>query len=235
MKDGLVLLLEELLKIDNLRWIRILYSYPEEISVSLLNVMSEKRICSYLDIPLQHSHPSIIKRMHRGLDGKKSLKLLAKIRKRIPDIAIRTSLIVGFPGESRQEFADLIDFVKDARFDHLGVFVYSQEEGTTCFDLGDPIKRNTKLRRKNHVMDIQAEISYENNRKYVGQSIDVLLEGTLKQDQTLLVGRGQFQAPEVDGIIFISTENRDPGLFNTIQKVEITGRDVYDLYGRLNR
>jgi ribosomal protein S12 methylthiotransferase len=235
LNDGLVLLLEELLNIDNLEWIRILYSYPEEISDSLLNIMCEERICSYLDIPFQHSHPFITKRMRRGLDGKKSLKLLEHVRKQIPDIAIRTSLIVGFPGEGKQEFDDLMAFVTHAHFDHLGVFTYSPEEGTKCFELGDPVKEKVKLRRKENIMDIQAEISYENNQKYVGQSIDVLIEGTLKQDQTLMVGRGQFQAPEVDGIVFISSEDIETEIFNTIQKVEINGRDVYDLYGNVKR
>ena len=125
--------------------------------------------------------------------------------------------------------------VTHAHFDHLGVFTYSPEEGTKCFELGDTVKEKVKLRRKKNIMDIQAELSYENNQKYVGQSIDVLIEGTLNQDQTLMVGRGQFQAPEVDGIVFISSEDIETEIFNTIQKVEITGRDVYDLYGNVNR
>jgi len=235
LKDGLALLLKELLTIDDLGWIRILYSYPEEVTDSLLDIMCEDRICSYLDIPFQHSHPSIIKRMKRGLDGKRSLKLLEHIRKKIPDIAVRTSLIVGFPGEGKQEFNDLKAFVTQARFDHLGVFTYSPEKGTGCFELGDPLNESVKLKRKNRIMDIQAEISYANNKKYLARVINALIEGTLTQDQNLIVGRGQFQAPEVDGIVFITCANRNPGIFNTIQKVEITGRDVYDLYGNLNQ
>lgn len=231
-KNGLVILLEELLGIGALQWIRLLYSYPEEITDPLLNIMREKRICSYLDIPLQHSHPSITGRMGRGLDGKKSLGLLGHIRTVLPDVAIRTSVMVGFPGEGKPEFDHLIDFITRARFDHLGVFAYSPEQGTKCFALGDSVKEKVKEKRKNAVLDLQAEISYENNRKYVGRSVDVLIEGTLKQDPSLIVGRGQFQAPEVDGIVFISSENGNPGLFNTIQKVEITGRDIYDLYGK---
>jgi ribosomal protein S12 methylthiotransferase len=234
-KNGLVLLLEGLLSVEELEWIRILYSYPEEISDSLLNIMQDERICSYLDIPFQHSHPSITRSMGRGLNGKKSLKLLEHIRKQIPDMAIRSSLIVGFPGEGKQEFDDLREFVSHACFDHLGVFTYSPEEGTKCFELGDPVEENVKLRRRENIMNLQAEISYENNTKYVGRSMDVLIEGTLKQDQSLMVGRGQFQAPEVDGVIFISYENGEKGIFNTIQKVEIAGRDVYDLYGNIIR
>jgi ribosomal protein S12 methylthiotransferase len=235
LKNGLVLLLEELLRIEGLQWIRILYSYPEEISDALLGIMREKKICSYLDIPFQHSHPSITQRMGRGLYGQKALKLLDRIRKMVPGIAIRTSLIVGFPGEGKREFEDLQDFVSQAHFDHLGVYTYSHEEGTKCYNLGNPIKEDVKMKRKENVMGLQAEISYENNKKYLGLSIDVLMEGTLKQDKTLIVGRGQFQAPEVDGVIFISSENGKKGLFNTIQKVEITGWDVYDLYGNVIR
>ena len=235
MKGGLVRLLERLLAIKNLGWIRILYSYPDEITDSLLEIMQEERICSYLDIPFQHSHPFITDRMKRGLDGNGSLKLLEQIRKKVPDIAIRTSLVVGFPGEGKKEFNDLKAFVNKARFEHLGVFTYSPEIGTACYELGDPVKESVKRRRKEDIMKIQAGISYENNKKYLGRTVDALIEGTLKQNQDLLVGRGHFQAPEVDGIIFISSEDRKPEIFNTIQKVEITDRDVYDLYGKLKQ
>jgi ribosomal protein S12 methylthiotransferase len=234
-KDGLVHLLEELLNINNLEWIRILYSYPEEITDSLLDIMKEKKICSYLDIPFQHSHSSIIKKMNRGLDGKRALKLLEEIRKKTPDVAIRTSLVVGFPGEGKEEFEDLKTFVTHARFDHLGVFTYSLEDGTGCYGLGDPVKKRIKTKRKEKIMDIQAEISLANNRKYLHQKIDVLIEGALKRDSRLMVGRGQFQAPEVDGVILITLRERKPEIFNTIQKVEIMDTDVYDLYGNLLR
>jgi len=234
-KEGLDLLLEKLLNIADLRWIRILYSYPEEVTDSLLEMMCEDRVCSYLDIPLQHSHPVIIKNMKRGWDGKRSMKLLEHIRKRIPEIAIRTSLIVGFPGEGKQEFEDLKAFVIQSRFDHLGVFTFSPEEGTSCFELGDPVKESVKQMRKDDIMGIQAEISFENNKKYLNRVIDVLIEGTLKQDQSVMIGRGQFQAPEVDGIVFIGSEELKQKTINTIQKVEITDRDVYDLYGNLIR
>lgn len=235
LKEGLAHLLEKLLAIDNLGWIRVLYSYPEEITEPLLDIMCDKRICSYLDIPFQHSDLSIVKRMKRGFDGARSLKLLEHIRHKIPDVAIRTSLIVGFPGEGKREFDDLETFVAQARLDHLGVFTYSPEEGTGCVEMGDPVKENVKLKRKNRIMDIQAGISFANNKKYVGRVMDVLIEGTLKQDRNLLIGRGQFQAPEVDGVVFITSPNKDPDIFNTIQKVEITEPDVYDLYGKLSQ
>lgn len=235
MKEGLVHLLENLLKLKNLEWIRILYSYPEEVSDSLLEIMREEKICSYLDIPFQHSHPFIIERMKRGLDGKESLKLLDRIRDKVPGIAIRTSLVVGFPGEGKKEFDDLRAFVTAACFDHLGVFTYSLEEGTDCYRFGDPIKAHVKRRRKERIMELQAVISFENNKKYRNQKIEVLIEGTLKQAPQVMVGRAKFQAPEVDGVILIASDERKPQIFNSIQKVEITDTDVYDLQGDLIR
>jgi len=232
MRNGLPLLLEKLVDVPGLEWIRVLYGYPEEISDSLLDIMQEEKICSYLDLPFQHSSSKILKTMKRGLPGKKALHLLDKIRTKLPDIALRTSLIVGFPGETGRELEDLLDFVREARFDHLGVFVYSREEGTDCFSLGDPVPEDIKIQRKDAIMRIQAEISLANNNKYVGKTIDVLIEGPLKADPTVFVGRGRFQAPEVDGLVFIEKENGELSMMEPFQKVEITNRDVYDLYGK---
>jgi len=233
LEDGLSLLLKELLKIQEIEWIRILYGYPEEISNSLLGVMQEERICSYLDIPFQHSNSRIIKKMKRGMDGRRALKFIQKLREKLPDIALRTSLVVGFPGEGMKEFEDLEKFVQEARFDHLGVFTYSKEEGTDCFDFGDPVKESMKKKRRDKIMAIQSEISFENNKKYLNQSLDVLIEGIPKENPDILIGRGRFQAPEVDGMILIDAPRKWEKVVNTIQKVEITGGDVYDLYGKL--
>ncbi|MFQ6037291.1 MAG: 30S ribosomal protein S12 methylthiotransferase RimO [Candidatus Aminicenantales bacterium] len=233
MEDGIVRLLQALVDIPDLGWVRLLYSYPEEVTDALLEIMQEEKICSYLDIPFQHSHPRIIKKMRRGMDGKRALKLLEKIRKRLPDAAVRTSLVVGFPGESRTEFEDLVHFVQEARFDHLGVFTYSLEAGTPSAPLGDPVKRSVKEKRKNKIMEIQAGVAYANNERYLGKKLEVLVEGTLKQDPLSLVGRSRFQAPEVDGIVFIPVSEVRPEVFNSVQLVEITDREVYDLYGRL--
>jgi ribosomal protein S12 methylthiotransferase len=233
LEDGLSLLLKKLLKIREIEWIRILYGYPEEISEALLEVMQEERICSYLDIPFQHSNTKIIKKMKRGMDGRRALKLIQGLRKKIPDVALRTSLVVGFPGEGKKEFQNLEKFVQEAKFDHLGVFTYSREEGTDCFDLGDPVKESVKERRRDKIMEIQAEISFENNKKYLNQRFEVLVEGIPKENSDILIGRGRFQAPEVDGMIFIDAPGKWEKAVNTIQKVEITGGDVYDLYGKL--
>ena len=233
LEDGLSLLLKELLDIQAIEWFRILYGYPEEISDSLLEVMQEERICSYLDIPFQHSDSKIIKRMKRGMDGRRALKFIQKLREKLPDIALRTSLVVGFPGEGKKEFEDLEKFVREAKFDHLGVFTYSKEEGTDCFDLGDPVRESVKRKRIDKIMEIQSEMSFENNKKYLNQSLDVLIEGIPKENPDILIGRGRFQAPEVDGMILIDAPGKWEKVVNTIQEVEITGGDVYDLYGKL--
>lgn len=233
LEDGLTFLLKDLLKIRGIEWIRVLYGYPEEISDSLLEIMQEDKICSYLDLPFQHSDPQIIKRMKRAMDGKRAMKLIQKIRKKIPDVALRTSLVVGFPGEGKKEFEDLKNFVLEARFDYMGVFTYSPEEGTGCYAFGNPVKDIVKKRRKEKIMGIQAEISFQNNNKHLNKTIDVLIEGTLKADPHQLVGRARFQAPEVDGIIFLSSTHPAVKVVNTIQKVEITAHDIYDLFGKI--
>ena len=148
MKDGLVKLLRKLIDIPGIRWLRLLYGYPEEISDALLEIMQEEKICAYLDIPFQHADSKITHRMKRGLEGKRALALLKRIRNRLPDVALRTSLIVGFPGEGKREYEKLENFVREARFDHLGVFVYSPEEGTEAFSFGDPVPGPEKQRRQ---------------------------------------------------------------------------------------
>ncbi|MFC2167169.1 30S ribosomal protein S12 methylthiotransferase RimO [Acidobacteriota bacterium] len=231
LNDGLSMLLEKLVEIKPITWVRILYGYPEEVTNRLLEVMQDDKICSYLDIPFQHSDPGIIKHMRRGLDGDRALKLIRKIRDKLPDVAIRTSLIVGFPGEDLSEFENLEHFVRKAKFNHLGVFTYSLEQGTKSFTLGDPIETNEKERRRERIMYIQTEISYLINGRFLNRSLDVLVEGHLEQDRSVLIGRTQFQAPEVDGVVFIDSQDRDKEKINSIQKVEINSRDIYDLYG----
>jgi ribosomal protein S12 methylthiotransferase len=233
LSDGLTLLLQELVQIQGIEWIRILYGYPEEISDSLLEVMQEKKICSYLDLPFQHSDPQILGKMKRSMDGKRALALISKIRQKLPDVALRTSLIVGFPSEGRKEFGDLKRFVREAKFDHLGVFTYSLEKDTEAFSLGDDVRENEKRKRKEEIMEIQAEISYENNKKRLKQKVEVLIEGTLEENAQILIGRGRFQAPEVDGVLTLESSGEISHVVNTIQTVEIVGADVYDLQGKL--
>jgi ribosomal protein S12 methylthiotransferase len=195
--------------------------------------MQEEKICSYLDIPFQHSSSAIVKKMKRTLDGKSALRLIRKIRKKIPDIALRTSLVVGFPGEGKDEFEELKKFVLNARFDHLGVFLYSREEGTESFSLGNPVREEVKEKRREKIMEIQAEISYLNNKKYMNKTIDVILEGAMNDSPHQWLGRGRFQAPEVDGIVLIDSSLSSTQATSAIQKVEIINWDVYDLYGKI--
>ncbi len=232
LKEGLALLLEGLEKIPDLSWIRVLYSYPEEISDRLLDTMSSDKICSYIDSPFQHAAPTLVRRMRRGLDGTHALKLISKIRRRLPDVALRTSLIVGFPGEGPEEFEQLKDFVREADFDHLGVFTYSHEKDAPSFAWGDEIPAREKEQRRQEIMEIQAGISARRLKRYVGTRIPVLLDGRLRGDQGILVGRTQNQAPEVDGVVLISPPE-GPGPADVIQSVEILRSDVYDLYGTL--
>jgi ribosomal protein S12 methylthiotransferase len=233
--EALPRLFQKLIHVRGIEWIRMLYGYPEEITDRLLEVMQDPKICPYLDIPFQHSDPVLIHKMKRAMDGRRALKLLNKIRQIIPGISIRTSLVVGFPGEGPKEFQSLVHFVKEARFDHLGVFTYSREEGTSAESLGDPVPESVKRNRKNKILDIQAEISSENLRPYIGRTIAVLMEGAWQNNSHLLVGRAQFQAPEVDGCVFVEAPNDRQPLSSPLQKVEILASDVYDLHGRFAR
>jgi ribosomal protein S12 methylthiotransferase len=232
-KDGLSQLLQKLIEVRGIEWIRLLYGYPEEITDALLEVMQDPKICPYLDIPFQHSDPALVQKMKRAMAGPRALKLLKKIRAKIPGLSIRTSLIVGFPGEQRREFEGLIVFVKEARFDHLGVFTYSREEGTEAYSLGDPVPETVKQKRRDRVLAVQAEISSGNLKKYVAQTIDVLLESAGPQDSHLLIGRSRFQAPEVDGCVFVERPKNPGRPDSSLGKVEIIASDVYDLHGRL--
>jgi ribosomal protein S12 methylthiotransferase len=157
--------------------------------------------------------------------------LITKIREKVPDMALRTTLIVGFPGEDKKKFEELKNFVKAAQFDHLGVFTYSREENTECYVLGDPVNEKTKKERQSELLDIQAEISVQKNRQYLNQIMEVIVEGRLSQDPTLLIGRTQYQAPEVDGMVYIDTKKEPKNYSGQIEKFKITGCDPYDLYG----
>ncbi len=234
MKDGLARLLESLTRVKEIRWVRVLYGYPEEVKMALLEAMAQEKVCPYLDLPFQHADPVILKKMRRSLDDHRALHLIERIRRRLPDVAIRTTLIVGFPGEGRKEFGRLKRFVREARFDHLGVFAYSPEEGTPAFSLGDPVPDEVKVKRQEEIMALQAEISSSINKKYIGRRMEVLIESpSAKRGE--LVGRSRFQAPEVDGVIFIQLDPSSEHPLQAIEKVEITETGVYDLRGKILR
>ena len=193
--------------------------------------MAETPNCArYLDMPLQHADAAILKAMARGGSRKQFLKLLEKVRHLVPGIAIRSNFIVGFPGEDEAAFAELKAFVQEARFDHVGVFTYSPEEGTTAHALGDPIPKRTKEARKRRLLELQQKIAREKNQEKVGQVIDVLVEGTHEETDLIIKGRHQGQAPEIDGAVLLVDGTPQP---NTIQRVRIVKAHAYDLIGEV--
>jgi ribosomal protein S12 methylthiotransferase len=230
-RDGLAVLLGKLVGVRGLRWIRFLYGYPDEITPALLEVMTEPKVCRYLDLPFQHSHPRILKTMRRGSGGRRALAFIERIRKTLPGVSLRTSLIVGFPGEGPEEFAGLVEFVREARFDHLGVFAYSTEKGTAAYKLGDPVPEEEKLRRQAEIMAFQAEISREINRRHLHSRLDVLIELPVKGRRDAWVARARFQAPEVDGLVRVSVPGGWARHVRPIERVEIVATQVYDLRG----
>ncbi len=233
LRDGLTHLVRALVGVPGLAWIRLLYGYPEEVGASLLEVLGEKKVCPYLDIPFQHADPRILRLMGRGIHGLRALRLIDKIRRAVPSIALRTSVIVGFPGEGRTEFKRLAEFVRLAAFDHLGVFIYSREEGTPAFRLGDTVTERVKASRRARLMELQAEISRSRNQEYKGRTLDVLLDGPSAEDPFLAFGRTLFQAPEVDGIVKVRAARPVSGLLQGVHQVEISRAGVYDLRGNL--
>jgi ribosomal protein S12 methylthiotransferase len=234
-KDGLTRLLRRLTGVPGVRWIRFLYGYPEEITPALLEVMKEEKICSYLDIPFQHSDRRLLRAMKRGLDGRRALKLIETVRKALPDVAIRTSLIVGFPGEGKKEFAGLRDFVREARFDHLGVFAYSPEDGTDAFRWGDPVAEAEKSRRRDEIMAVKARIVVSAQRKYLHRQLEVLIERSPRTTAEKAIGRTRFQAPEVDGVVLIERGLHGAPALRPIERVEIISAEGYDLLGKIVR
>lgn len=228
--DGFPRLLGELLKRTRLPWIRFLYGYPGEITDPLLEVMADPRVCPYFDIPFQHAAPSVLRKMKRAMPGPQALRLLEKIRRRLPGAAIRTSLIVGFPGEGPSEFRQLLEFVERARFDHLGVFVYGREEGTAADNLGDPVPDVEKERRRNVLMSAQAALSAKKLKTFRGRTLDVLIERKRPNRPGEWIGRTRFQAPEADGVVIIRATGAAPWK-SPMGRVKIVSTGTYDLRG----
>ncbi len=221
-------LLAELCKVPGFEWIRLMYCYEHEISDELIEtIKSEEKICKYIDIPLQHCSARILQAMNRKSTPESIRATIKRLRKQIPGIALRTTLIVGFPGESSEDFEQLCDFVSEMRFERLGVFEYSREEGTLAAELPHQIGRETKRRRKDRIMRLQQAISLENNEKYIGKTLKVMVEE--KFEDGSYEGRSEFDAPEIDnGVLFTSKEELEPGSFVT---VKINDAFDYDLTG----
>lgn len=228
-KKALPELLRKLCRIDGLEWIRILYCYPEEITDELIQVIKEEpKICKYLDMPIQHSSDNILKRMGRRTTRQELVDVITKLRNNIPDIALRTTLITGFPGETEEEIDDLLDFVDTMEFDRLGVFTYSPEEGTPAASMTDQVPENIKEERRNRIMELQQEVSLDKSADMVGRVIPVMVEGKITDDDAY-VGRSYKDAPNVDGYVFINTNAQL--MSGQIVNVSITGSMEYDLIG----
>ena len=224
-------LLRELCKISGLRWIRILYCYPEEITDELIQVIKEEdKICNYLDLPIQHASDGILKRMGRRTSKEQLVEIIGKLRKEIPDIAIRTTLITGFPGETQEQHEELMEFVDEMEFDRLGVFTYSPEEGTPAAEMDNQIDEEVKEQWRDEVMELQQEVSLDKSADMVGKTIEVMIEGKISDDEAY-VGRSYKDAPNVDGFVFVNTTANL--MSGAIVRVEITGAMEYDLIGSL--
>lgn len=226
MKDGLANLLEQLTDtVPDMDWIRIMYAYPGYVTDRMIDVMAEReQILPYLDMPLQHAHPKTLYRMKRPSNIDWVHKTLEKMRARIPNLAIRTTFIVGYPGETDEEYQTLVDFVDEIRFDRVGTFQFSFEEGTTSASLGDPVSASVKQARFEELMELQQGISMQINQSYVGKTLDVLVEGF---DNGISVGRSYRDAPEIDGLVFVEGKLE----IGQIVPVRITGAMAYDLTG----
>ncbi|MDO4975357.1 MAG: 30S ribosomal protein S12 methylthiotransferase RimO [Alphaproteobacteria bacterium] len=224
-------LLEKLAKIKEVKWIRFLYTYPESITDELIKVVKENdKICKYFDIPIQHISNPVLKRMNRKSNGESIRNVIAKIRKEIPDVIIRTTVMVGFPGESNEQFEELYSFVKEAKFERLGAFAYSKEDGTPAEKLDGHLHPMTKKSRYNKIMKLQQEISDEIMKQQIGKKLEVLIEDE-SFDGKYYIGRSKNEVPDIDGVIFI--EKTEDELLDKYVEVEITGSKDYDLIGKL--
>ena len=230
-KKSLPKLLHELCKIPGIQWIRIQYCYPEEITQELIEtIREEEKVCNYLDIPIQHASDRILKRMGRRTNQKQLREMIASLRSQIPDIALRTTLISGFPGETEEDQEEGMRFVDEMEFERLGVFAYSQEEDTPAAEFPDQVSQELKEERRDEIMELQQEISYEKSQSMIGKVLEVMIEGKVA-DENAYVGRTYMDAPGVDGLIFINT---DLDLMSgDFVRAKVTGALEYDLIGEI--
>lgn len=230
-KKTLPTLLERLAEIDGISWIRLLYCYPEEITDELVQVIAtQPKVCHYLDIPIQHASDSILRRMGRKTNKKELEEQIKKLREKIPDICLRTTLISGFPGETQEDFEELYRFVNEMEFDRLGVFAYSQEEDTPAAVMPDQVEESVKEARRDELMELQQEIAFEKAEAMVGRILTVMIEGKVA-DEDVYVGRTYKDAPGVDGYLFVNTSASL--MTGDFVKVQVTGSNEYDLIGEI--
>jgi ribosomal protein S12 methylthiotransferase len=218
-------LLRELNGVDGIDWIRLLYFYPNRLTDEVIEAMATlPKVLPYVDIPLQHVHPDTLRRMKRPWDGERYLRLFEKVRAAMPEVAIRTTFIVGFPGETDEEFSALMSFVEEAKLDRVGAFVYSREPGTPSYDLPDQVPFRLKRARYDHLMTLQQRVSLAVNESWIGREVPVLVEDVVKGWR---VGRSHRDAPEIDGLVFVE----GAGPVGEIVRVQVTGAEEYDLFG----
>jgi ribosomal protein S12 methylthiotransferase len=230
-RDGLAYLLRRLDRIDGLRWIRVMYAYPATLSDGILDAMAAaEKVVKYVDIPLQHASESVLRRMKRPAGRGNLLGMVERIRARLPGVAIRTSFIVGFPGETEADFQELLAFVGAAKFENVGVFTFSDEEGTASFDLPKRVPQRTKESRRRRLMALQGKISLRKNQDRIGDRFEVVVEGTHEDTDLVLRGRTAAQAPEIDGQVLITDGTAAAGTFVTC---EVTEAHPYDLVARI--
>jgi ribosomal protein S12 methylthiotransferase len=223
-------LLHALADVEGIEWIRLHYAYPSKFPMEVFDVMAErKEICNYLDIPLQHASDSVLERMRRQITRAETTALIREARKRVPGIAIRTTMLVGFPGETEEEFEELCDFVREMEFDRLGVFQYSHEEDTRAYELEDDVPAEVKADRANRIMEIQQEISYRKNLDKIGQMVRVLFD---RKEGNYFVGRTESDSPEVDNEVLVHAEKQYARLGDFAQ-VKIVDATEYDLFGEI--
>ena len=230
-EKSLHVLLKKLCRIGGIQWIRILYCYPEEIDDNLIQVMKEeKKICHYLDLPIQHASNEILKRMGRRTSKEQLIEIIEKLREEIPDITLRTTLITGFPGETKEQHEELMEFVDQMEFDRLGVFTYSPEEDTPAAEMPDQIPEEVKEDRQAEIMELQQDIAFDLAEDMIGREVLVMIEGKVA-DENAYVGRTYKDAPNVDGLIFVNTE--EELMSGDFARVKVTGALEYDLIGEL--
>lgn len=231
LRHGLRRLLEQLVEATRVPWIRFLYAYPATLDEGLFDLMArEPRVVPYLDIPLQHASRKVLKAMRRGGDARSYRELIARARRLVPDLAVRSTFIVGFPGEGEPEFEELCAFLAEVRLDHVGVFTYSWQEENPGAELGDPVPEEVKSERRDRLMALQQEISYERNRALEGRVLPALVEGPLPEMELLTAARLPRHAPEIDGRLLINDGSAAPG---SLVEVEVTEAHPYDLVGRV--
>ena len=231
-KRALAKLLKELCKVDGIEWIRLHYAFPAGFPMDVIDVMKqEKKICNYLDIPLQHGSTKVLKAMRRGTNREKTTQLIHDIRSIIPNIAIRTTLIAGYPGESQEEFQEMYDWVEEMKFERLGIFTYSHEENTHAYKFDDDVPPKIKKERADSIMELQSGISYELNQKKVGKKYRVLID---RAEDNFFIGRSEFDSPEVDNEVLIEKNSNTYCRIGDYVDVKILKADHFDLYAELN-